>query len=145
MLYSGTGPERPSSRQGIGADPAATGSVVPFLESPKTVAARLGGAALLLAFLYFVSVPAEPRYRLCAFHWLTGRLCPLCGLTRGLFALAKGRLREAEHFNALSPLGFAMLFSLFWSRQWRELPWAKLWTSGIAAFALYGVLRAVVV
>jgi len=98
---------------------------------------RLAGAALLLAFLHFVSVPAEPRYRLCAFHWLTGRSCPLCGLTRGIFALAKGRLSEAEHFNALSPLGFTMLFSLFWCNQWR----ASFWTCGVAAFALYGLLR----
>jgi len=104
-------------------------------------AAPLAGALLLLAFLYFVSVPAEPRYPLCAFHWLTGRPCPLCGLTRGIFALAKGRFREAEHFNALSPLGFALLFSLFWSRQWG----AKLWIWGISAFALYGVFRAAVV
>jgi hypothetical protein len=106
----------------------------------KTIAVRLGGAALLLACLYFVTVPAEPRYRLCAFHWLTGLPCPLCGLTRGIFALAKGRLSEAEHFNALSPLGLVMLFSLFWHRQG-----TKLWTCGIAAFALYGVLRAVLI
>ena len=99
-----------------------------------------------MALLYFVSVPDEPRYRLCAFHWLTGWPCPLCGLTRGIFALAKGHLTEAEHFNALSPLGLAMLFSLFWSREWRaKLHWAKLWSSGIAAFALYGVLRVAVV
>src|SRR5271170_7104876 len=104
---------------------------------------RLAGAALLLAFLYFVSVPAEPRYRLCAFHWLTGRPCPLCGLTRGIFALAKGRFSQAEHFNALSPLGFAMIFSLFWSGQC-AFPQRALWTSGIAAFALYGVLRVAV-
>jgi hypothetical protein len=105
----------------------------------------LAGAALLLAFLYFVSVPAEPIYPLCAFHWLTGLPCPLCGLTRGIFALAKGHFREAEHFNALSPLGFAMIFSLFWAQQ----PWAKalsnkLWSYGIGAFAIYGVLRVAV-
>jgi hypothetical protein len=107
---------------------------------------RFAWTAALMALLYFVSVPDEPRYRLCAFHWLTGWPCPLCGLTRGIFALAKGRLTEAEHFNALSPLGFAMLFSLFWSREWRmKLQWAKLWTCGIAAFALYGVRRIAVV
>ena len=95
------------------------------------------GAALLLAVLYLVPVTAEPRFRLCAFHWLTGRPCPLCGLTRGLLALAKGHFLEAEHFNALSPLGFAMLFSLFWNRPWR----GRLWTFGIAAFAVYGLWR----
>ena len=103
---------------------------------------RLAGVAALLATLYFISVPDEPRYPLCAFHWLTGWPCPLCGLTRGVFALAKGRFTAAEHFNALSPLGFAMLFSLFWSGEWRAKPhWATLWTGGIAAFAIYGVVR----
>jgi hypothetical protein len=111
----------------------------------KAFAVRAAGAAALLAFLHFVSVPAEPRYPLCAYHWLTGRPCPLCGLTRGIFALAKGRLHEAEHFNALSPLGFAMLFSLFWSRQGHALAWTRLWAAGIAAFALYGALRVAVV
>jgi hypothetical protein len=101
--------------------------------------ARWTGIAALLILLYFVSVPADPRFRLCAFHWLTGRPCPLCGLTRGLFALAKGHVREAVHFNALTPLAFAMLFSLFWNRPWRP----RLWTSGIAAFAAYGVWRVV--
>jgi hypothetical protein len=108
-----------------------------MLRNRKEAAARFAGAALLLAFLHFVSVPAEPKYPLCAFHWLTGRPCPLCGLTRGIFALAKGRLSEAEHFNALSPLAFAMLFSLFWGREWQ----VKLWPWGIATLALYGVLR----
>jgi hypothetical protein len=105
----------------------------------RAVAVRCGGAALLLAVLYFVSVPAEPRYRLCAFYWLTGWPCPLCGLTRGVFALAKGHWAEAERFNALTPLGFAMMFSLFWDWKWR----ARLWTWGIAAFVVYGIWRVV--
>jgi hypothetical protein len=82
-------------------------------------------------------VPADPAVRLCGFHWLTGRPCPFCGLTRALFALAKGHWREAVHFNALSPLGFAMLFALFWNGRIR----AWLWTGGVAAFAVYGVFR----
>ena len=41
--HSGTGPERPSSRPGIGGDPAATGSVVPFLESHRRT--DIAGAA----------------------------------------------------------------------------------------------------
>jgi len=53
--------------------------------------------------------------------------------------LAKGHVREALGFNALSPLGFAMLFSLFWDVSWR----GRLWTAGICAFAIYGVMRVV--
>lgn len=33
--------------------------------------------------------------RLCPFYRLTGRGCPLCGLTRGLGLVGRGRLREA--------------------------------------------------
>ncbi len=98
---------------------------------------RLTGAALLFAGLVLVSVPAEPRIRLCGFYWLTGRPCPLCGMTRALFALAKGHWAEAIRFNALSPLGFVMLFSLFRKFRFRD----RLWTVGIIAFVLYGVVR----
>jgi hypothetical protein len=104
-----------------------------------TPSARFRAAAVVLLFvgLWYFTVPAEPAVRLCGFHWLTGRSCPLCGMTRAMFALAKGRFAEALHFNALSPLGFAMVFSLFWSGRLHR--W--LWTGGAAAFAVYGVYR----
>jgi hypothetical protein len=98
---------------------------------------RLTGGVVLLAALMAVSVPSNPRIRLCPFYWMTGRPCPLCGLTRGLFALAKGNWGDALHFNALTPLAFVMIFSLFWDRPWR----AHLWTAGLAAFAVYGIYR----
>jgi hypothetical protein len=56
-----------------------------------------------------------------------------------VFALAKGHWREAIRFNALSPLAFAMLFALPWNGRVR----GRLWTAGLAAFAVYGVCRAV--
>ena len=98
---------------------------------------RAAGSIALLALLWCISLPAEPMYPLCAFHWLTGLPCPLCGLTRAVFTLAKGNWMDAIHFNALSPLGFAMLFSLFWKGPWRQ----PLWTFGLAAFSVYGVCR----
>lgn len=98
---------------------------------------RAAGAGALFAALWYFSVPAAPAVRLCGFHWLTGRPCPLCGLTRALFALAKGHWGEAVHFNALSPLAFAMVFGLFWKGRWRE--W--LWGGGVGAFAVYGLVR----
>jgi hypothetical protein len=58
-------------------------------------------------------------------------------MTRAIFALSKGRVAQALAWNALSPLGLAMLFSLFWEHPFR----GKLWTAGIVAFALYGVWR----
>jgi hypothetical protein len=98
---------------------------------------RAGAAIVLLALLAAVPLPDEPLFNLCGFHWLTGHPCPLCGITRGIFALAKGHWDAAIHWNALSPLGFAMLFSLFWQHPVR----GRLWTAGLIAFAFYGVWR----
>jgi hypothetical protein len=97
---------------------------------------RLTWAALLMVALFVFSVPAEPR-SFCGFHWLTGRPCPLCGLTRGLFALVKGHWVESLRFNALSPLGLAMLVAAPWNTRWRD----RIWVSGICAFAVYGLYR----
>ena len=104
--------------------------------TPSIVRRSVAAVALFAALCYF-SVPGDPRVRLCGFYWLTGRPCPLCGLTRALFALAKGHWREAVHFNALSPLAFVMLFALFRNGKMRE--W--LWKGGVAAFAVYGAFR----
>jgi len=100
-------------------------------------AAAAAKAGLLFAILYLAAPPAHPAWTLCGFHWLTGLDCPLCGLTRGLCAFAKGRFREAFAFNALTPLGFGMLFSLFWDHPLR----GKLWNAGIVLFLVYGVWR----
>lgn len=80
-----------------------------------------------------------PDFSLCGFRWLTGRPCPLCGLTHALCALAKGRAAEALHFHALAPLGFVLLFSLFWEHPLR----GRLWSAGVTAFGIYGVWRMV--
>jgi hypothetical protein len=99
--------------------------------------AKAIAAAGIFAVLLIFTPPAEPHYRLCGFHWLTGHQCALCGLTRGIFALAKGHFMEAERFNVLAPLGFAMVFALFWSSKIT----GRIWTAGVAAFAIYGVCR----
>ena len=105
--------------------------------SPRSILLRVAAGVLLLASLWFFE-PPKPAFQLCGFHWLTGRPCPLCGLTRALFALAKGHWTEALGFNALSPLAFAMLAGLFWN----DGPMRRrVWTCGIAAFAIYGVCR----
>ena len=104
---------------------------------PRASVVRLAGAVLLLGLLWWASPPAQPAFRACPFFWLTGKACPLCGLTRGLCALAKGHWTQALHFNALTPLALVLVFSLFGKTSWRP----RLWKSGLAAFALYGVLR----
>ena len=98
---------------------------------------RWGLAAILFGALWTFTPPADPHIRLCGFYWLTGHPCAFCGLTRAMFSLAKGHILEAERFNALAPLGFAMIFSLFW--QGKMTGW--FWSAGIAAFALYGICR----
>jgi hypothetical protein len=104
-----------------------------------TALRRVAAGVFAFACLCYFSPPSHPRFQVCAFHWLTGRPCPLCGLTRALFALAKGHVMEAIHFNALSPLGFMMLLTLLWNFPAR----GRLWAGGIAAFAIYGVCRIV--
>lgn len=104
--------------------------------SRRELALRAAGSASLFLALALLSPPATP-FSVCGFHWLTGRPCPFCGLTRGLFALAHGRWAEASHLNALTPLAFAMLFTLFWKWPARD----RLWRGGALAFAAYGAGR----
>ena len=105
----------------------------------RTTYPRAAAALSVFAVLWYFTPPMDPSVRLCGFHWLTGRDCPLCGLTRALFALAKGRWSQAIQFNALSPLGFTMLFALILDVAWLT----RLWVFGGAAFAVYGVCRLV--
>ncbi len=100
----------------------------------KSLAARAAAVAVLIAALRSFTPPA---LHVCPFHWLTGRLCPFCGLTRAAFELAKGHWRAALAFNALSPLAFAMVSAAFWQMPGR----GRLWAAGLAAFAVYGVCR----
>jgi hypothetical protein len=58
-------------------------------------------------------------------------------VTHGLFAIAKGHVVEGVNFNALSPLAFVMVFSLFCGGPFR----ARLWAVGAGAFAVYGLVR----
>jgi hypothetical protein len=101
------------------------------------LAPRVALAAAFFAVLFIFTPPADPHFRVCGFYWLTGHPCALCGMTRAMFALAKGHFAEAIHFNALAPLGFAMVFALFWS--WKIPGW--VWSASMVAFALYGICR----
>ena len=80
-----------------------------------------------------------PDLPVCAFHWLTGRPCPFCGLTRAMFALAKGHVGEALRWHPLSPLAAAMLIALVWNPP-RIARW---WLPCLATFGVYGVWRMV--
>jgi hypothetical protein len=66
----------------------------------------------LLGFLRFFPISPNPPFLYCGFHWLTGRPCPLCGMTRALSFLAKGSWEMALSFHPLSPLVFVFLVGL---------------------------------
>jgi hypothetical protein len=104
------------------------------------------GTALLLLGSYTpgAGIPV------CAFHWLTGRPCPLCGLTRGLFHIAKGHWTAAIGYHALSPLVLLMILAMFVVNLWpplKRLPVPAIlrrhaWPCFAALFLGYGVGRA---
>jgi hypothetical protein len=58
-------------------------------------------------FFRLFDPPAKPDFLICPFLVTTGLPCPLCGMTRGLCAAAKGEWLEAMSFHALSPLALA--------------------------------------
>ena len=99
--------------------------------------ARLAFAAALFAVFWYFTPPADRQFRLCGFYWLTAHPCALCGMTRAMFALAKGHFAEAVNFNALAPLGFALVFAAVLNLPIR----AGIWAVGLAAFAVYGLYR----
>jgi hypothetical protein len=110
-------------------------------------------AAGLLTFFRFYAVPSQPRFLVCGFHWVTGRPCPLCGMTRAMSSLAKGNWAEAIHFNALSPLVMFMLCGALllglaevggFKPERRVIPVfleKNFWTGCILLFVGYGVVR----
>ncbi len=56
--------------------------------SPRSMVLRVAAGVSLLAFLGYYTPPAKPKFQLCGFHWLTGRPCPLCGLTHAMLNLS---------------------------------------------------------
>jgi hypothetical protein len=101
---------------------------------PPRNSLRCAALAAVLGVLWAFTPPDLP---LCGFRWLTGRPCPLCGLTHAVFALAKGRWSEALHWHALSPLAVLMFAGLLWNPP----RLARLWMPCAATFGAYGIWR----
>jgi len=54
--------------------------------------------------------PHQPAvWILCPFRLVTGLPCPLCGMTRGLASLLRGRWPDAISFHLFSPLVMAAI------------------------------------
>jgi len=110
-------------------------------------------AGLMLIFLRLSPVPMHPKFVVCGFHWLTGRPCPLCGMTRALSVLVKGDWLSAIHANALSPLMLAIFCgailggamrlagSDFFARFVPGILRRNFWTACVLLFLIYGVVR----
>jgi Protein of unknown function (DUF2752) len=107
--------------------------------------------ALLLLRSYPVSL--YPSFPVCGFRWLTGRPCPLCGMTHALSCLTRGNWFDAVHFNLLSPVVFGILLATIGSASLRFFAPEfsspadfgfgrdKWRTICFALFAVYGILR----
>jgi hypothetical protein len=72
--------------------------------SPRTLRA-LSAAALAAAVLVPTAL-VQGGPRLCAFHAVTGRSCPSCGMTRSWNAIGHGDLRSAAGYHLLGPATF---------------------------------------
>lgn len=70
------------------------------------VAPRRAVGRLLLAYVVLSPGLARTNVVICPFRRLTGKACPLCGLTRSLSALLSGDLRRSV---AAHPLGWAVI------------------------------------
>jgi len=79
--------------------------------SRQAISARSRAFALLAAaYLAYASVlPSLPAVSVCLFRRLTGRRCPLCGLTHGLNRALRGELAAARAAHPLAVPAVAAL------------------------------------
>ena len=98
--------------------------------------------------------PHQPSpWILCPFRLVTGLPCPLCGMTRGLASLLRGRWPDAIAYHLFSPLvlaGFIAWILLDAGHAfgfWNARPAGRLalrpapWLAFLAICTVYGVMR----
>ena len=101
-----------------------------------------------------VTDPQHPgAFIACPFRVITGLPCPLCGMTRGVAALLRGRWQEALGFHLFSPLVLAAMAAWILIetghalRLWNARgigKWALRpapWIGALAVCTAYGALR----
>ena len=102
-------------------------------------------AAASLAFFRWFQAPADPPFTVCGFFYFTGLPCPLCGMTRGLCAAAKGDFMAAVSFHALSPAVLVLIAAwgaaALWRIGGRPVRIAFPWRFTGAVFLAYGAVR----
>lgn len=114
-----------------------------LLLMPFAAYALLRGLCMLYAGCVAPFVPS------CVLRSFTGWLCPSCGMTHAVYALARLDLLTALHENAVIPA--AVLLALLWyaelwcralGRPRRLIPRrAWFWWGALALWMLYTVLR----
>ena len=70
----------------------------------RAALARLPVPAIALAACACVEPQHPSGWILCPFRLLTGLPCPMCGMTRGIASLLRGRWPDAVAYHAFSPL-----------------------------------------
>ena len=95
---------------------------------------------LPLAIMAALPPAALPAFSICGFRFLTGLLCPLCGMTHGLIFWMHGEWKAALHWHLLTPIPFAILLLLPFGAKIPVRPEA-LSPSIAAVFLIYGALR----
>lgn len=125
----------------------------PGMKNSREAAWRAAVIGSLLLFFSLYPLPASPAWQLCGFHWLAGKPCPFCGLTRSLSFLARGQWGVAVDFHPLGPLVFAALWVAFLALLWSWMfPGTTLlrfpgmlrkvfWIGCVLLFLLCGFLR----
>ncbi len=113
------------------------------------LAAGLAGLALVGAVAPERLAWSEDGPITCPFRLLTGRRCPLCGMTRATLRLARHDVAGALHLHPLAPLVLALVFgvTMAWlacaaagrpvPRALRARPWwiavgAAVWVANLA-------------
>lgn len=74
------------------------------------------GALVFTSVVIALSYGTSPRWMrpACPFHAVTGWWCPGCGLTRGVYALARGHVFDALRWNVFTPIvALGLLMSAF--------------------------------
>ncbi|MBI2686109.1 MAG: DUF2752 domain-containing protein [Acidobacteria bacterium] len=119
----------------------------------QTVLARLAVPAGALCVCAVTDPDHPPGWIVCPFRLLTGWPCPLCGMTRGVASLLRGRWADGISFHLFSP--FVLAAFAAWivieigqaARLWdarRIGHWALRpgpWLAFFAMSCVYGVLR----
>ena len=95
---------------------------------------------LPLAIMAALPPSAIPNSGICGFRFLTGLLCPFCGMTHGLIYWMHGEWKEALHWHALTPIPFAFLVMMPF-RDKVSIQSRQFAPAVVALFAIFGVLR----